>query len=76
MRSTCRRGIPPSLRRAYWIISVVSSANPDMSESDCNDYGTFRKARVIGERMGTGAVALRFSLLGLFWGDWGGGGLR
>jgi hypothetical protein len=50
MRSTCRRGIPPSLRRASWIINVVSAANPDMSESDCDDYGTFRKARVIGEK--------------------------
>ena len=49
IRSMCRRGIPPSLRRAAWIINVVSAANPDMSKSDCDDFGTFRKARVIGK---------------------------
>ncbi|KAL7543321.1 hypothetical protein ACHAXR_012633 [Thalassiosira sp. AJA248-18] len=43
----CRRGIPPSLRCAAWIINVVAGANPDMSKSDCDDFGTFRKVRVI-----------------------------
>ena len=45
----CRRGIPPSLRCACWIINVVRAANPDWSKSDCDDFGTFRKVRVIGE---------------------------
>jgi hypothetical protein len=49
MRSMCRRGIPPSMRRAAWIINVVSAANPNMSKSDCDDFGTFRKVRVIGK---------------------------
>lgn len=44
----CRRGIPPSLRCACWIINVVAAANPDWSKSDCDDFGTFRKVRVIG----------------------------
>lgn len=43
----CRSGIPPSLRCAAWIINVVAAANPDMSKSDCDDFGTFRKVRVI-----------------------------
>ena len=43
----CRRGIPPCLRCAAWIINVVSAANPDMSKSECDEYGTFRKVRVI-----------------------------
>lgn len=43
----CRRGIPPSLKCAAWIIHVVAAANPDMSKSDCDDFGTFRKVRVI-----------------------------
>lgn len=43
----CRRGIPPSLRCAAWIINVVAAANPGMSKSDCDDFGTFRKVRVI-----------------------------
>jgi hypothetical protein len=49
MRSMCRRGIPPSMRRAAWIINSVSAANPNMSKSDCDDFGTFRNARVIGK---------------------------
>ena len=49
MRSMCRRGIPPSMRRAAWIINAVSAANPNMSKSDCDDFGTFRNARVIGK---------------------------
>ena len=43
----CRRGIPPSLRCAAWIINVVSAANSDMSKSDCDEFGTFRKVRVV-----------------------------
>mmetsp|Transcript_5386 Transcript_5386/g.12235 ORF Transcript_5386/g.12235 Transcript_5386/m.12235 type:complete len:638 (+) Transcript_5386:173-2086(+) len=43
----CRRGIPPSLKCAAWIINVVAAANPDMSKSECDDFGTFRKVRVI-----------------------------
>jgi len=43
----CRKGIPPSLRCAAWIINVVSSANLEMSKSECDEYGTFRKVRVI-----------------------------
>mmetsp|Transcript_33082 Transcript_33082/g.69465 ORF Transcript_33082/g.69465 Transcript_33082/m.69465 type:complete len:617 (-) Transcript_33082:84-1934(-) len=43
----CRRGIPPSLKCAAWIINVVAAANPSMSKSDCDDFGTFRKVRVI-----------------------------
>jgi len=43
----CRHGIPPSLKCAAWIINVVAAANPDMSKSDCDDFGTFRKVRVI-----------------------------
>jgi hypothetical protein len=49
MRTMCRRGIPPSMRRAAWIINAVSAANPNMSKSDCDDFGTFRKVRVIGK---------------------------
>ncbi|KAL9188449.1 hypothetical protein ACHAXT_006827 [Thalassiosira profunda] len=47
MQIMCRRGIPPSLRCAAWIINVVGGANPNMDMSDCNDFGTFRKVRVI-----------------------------
>lgn len=47
MKSLCRRGIPPSLRRAAWIINVVAAANPDMAKRDWDDFGTFRKVRVI-----------------------------
>lgn len=49
IRRMCRRGIPPSLRCAAWIINVVAAANPFMSKSECDDFGTFRKVRVIGE---------------------------
>ena len=30
-----------------WIINVVSSANPKMSKAECDEFGTFRKVRVI-----------------------------
>uniref|UniRef100_A0A7S2M7W1 Oxidation resistance protein 1 n=1 Tax=Skeletonema marinoi TaxID=267567 RepID=A0A7S2M7W1_9STRA len=46
-RELCRRGIPPSLRCAAWIINVVSAANLTMSKSDCDDYGTLKKVRVL-----------------------------
>mmetsp|Transcript_1349 Transcript_1349/g.1977 ORF Transcript_1349/g.1977 Transcript_1349/m.1977 type:complete len:629 (-) Transcript_1349:409-2295(-) len=46
-RELCRRGIPPSLRCAAWIINVVSAANVAMSKSDCDDYGTLKKVRVL-----------------------------
>ena len=46
-RELCRRGIPPSLRCAAWIINVVSAANLSMSKSDCDDYGTLKKVRVL-----------------------------
>lgn len=47
MRELCRRGIPPSLRCAAWIINVVSAANPLMSKSDCDDFGTLKKVRIL-----------------------------
>ncbi|KAL7530070.1 hypothetical protein ACHAWF_003230 [Thalassiosira exigua] len=43
----CRRGIPPALRCAAWIVNVASASNPDLSASDRDDYGTLRKVRVI-----------------------------
>lgn len=46
----CRRGIPPSLRCAIWIINVVSAANPNMTKRECDEFGTLRKMRVIGKR--------------------------
>ncbi len=49
MQLLCRRGIPPSLRCAVWIINVVTAANPNMSKRDCDDFGTLRKMRVIGK---------------------------
>ncbi len=50
MQVLCRRGIPPSLRCAIWIINVVSAANPNMSQRECDEFGTLRKMRVVGKR--------------------------
>ena len=50
MQLLCRRGIPPSLRCAIWIINVVSAANPNMTKRECDEFGTLRKMRVIGKR--------------------------
>jgi len=47
MQLMSRHGIPQSLRCSAWIINVVSSANPDMTKSQCDEFGTFRKVRVI-----------------------------
>jgi len=47
IRRICQRGIPPSLKCSAWIINAVAAVNPDMPMSDCDDFGTFRKARVI-----------------------------
>ena len=47
MRELCRHGIPPSLRCAAWIINVVSAANPQMDKSDCDDFGTLKKVRIL-----------------------------
>ena len=49
IRRICQRGIPPSLKCSAWIINAVAAVNPDMPMSDCDDFGTFRKARVIGK---------------------------
>ena len=43
----CRRGVPPALRCATWIINVTAAANPGMPKSECDEFGTFRKVRVI-----------------------------
>lgn len=51
IRRMCRMGIPPALRCSAWIINVVAAANPEMSKSDCDDFGTFRKVRVIGKKI-------------------------
>lgn len=50
IQTLCRQGIPPSLRRSAWIMNVVHASNPNMNKSDVNDYGTFRKVRVIGKK--------------------------
>ena len=47
IQQMCRRGIPPSLRCAAWIINVVAAVNPEWSKSECDEFGTFRKVRVI-----------------------------
>jgi hypothetical protein len=49
IQTLCRRGIPPSLRRSAWIMNVVHASNPTMNKHDVDDYGTFRKVRVIGK---------------------------
>mmetsp|Transcript_29977 Transcript_29977/g.71305 ORF Transcript_29977/g.71305 Transcript_29977/m.71305 type:complete len:624 (-) Transcript_29977:61-1932(-) len=47
IQQMCRRGIPPSLRCAAWIINVVAAVNQEWSKSECDEFGTFRKVRVI-----------------------------
>lgn len=46
IRALCRRGIPPCLRCAAWIINVFS-ADPNLPQSAADEYGTLAKVRVL-----------------------------
>ena len=42
-----RKGIPPSLRCAVWLSNIVQSCRTDQDLSDCHEYRTLVKVRVV-----------------------------
>jgi hypothetical protein len=49
VRAMCRKGIPPCLRCAAWIINVFSNNGDDdtTSNSTADEYGTLAKVRIL-----------------------------
>jgi len=46
IRDLCRKGIPPCLRCAAWIINVFAS-DATLSQSSADEYGTLAKVRIL-----------------------------
>ena len=42
-----RKGIPPSLRCAVWLSNIVQSCRTDQDLSECHEYRTLSKVRVV-----------------------------
>jgi len=47
LKKMCRNGIPPILRSAIWLTSVVRTARPSQSLQETYEYGVVRKAEVL-----------------------------
>ena len=47
LKSMCRDGIPPALRSAIWITSVVRISRPYQNKSERYDFGTLSKVKVL-----------------------------
>ena len=46
-KKLCREGIPPALRSAIWITSVVMKSRPYQSKEDTEDFGTLKKVEIL-----------------------------
>ncbi len=46
-KKLCRSGIPPALRSAVWITSVVMKSRPYQSMEDTQDFGTLKKVEIL-----------------------------
>jgi len=46
-KALCREGIPPALRSAIWITSVVTKSRPYQSKEETEDFGTLVKVEVL-----------------------------
>jgi len=46
-KKLCREGIPPALRSAVWITSVVMKSRPYQSKEDTEDFGTLKKVEIL-----------------------------
>ncbi len=46
-KKLCRQGIPPALRSAIWITSVVMKSRPYQSKEDTEDFGTLKKVEIL-----------------------------
>lgn len=49
-KTMCRSGLPPQYRCAIWITSVARVANPQLSISDIESYGTLAHAKNINAK--------------------------
>jgi hypothetical protein len=46
-KNLCRQGVPPALRSAIWITSVVMKSRPYQSREDTEDFGTLKKVEIL-----------------------------
>jgi len=47
LKVVCRGGIPPALRSALWLTSIVRVARPLQSEEETEEFGTLAKVQVM-----------------------------
>merc|ERR1719162_1497376 len=47
LKAMCRKGVPPALRQAIWITSVIRIAQPHLSIKEVYEYGTLSKATIM-----------------------------
>jgi TBC domain. len=47
LKAMCRGGIPPALRSAVWLTSVVRVARPLQSKEETDEFGTLAKVQVL-----------------------------
>lgn len=47
LKAMCREGIPPALRSAIWITSIVKVARPYQSKAETDEFGTLAKVKVL-----------------------------
>mmetsp|Transcript_4011 Transcript_4011/g.7709 ORF Transcript_4011/g.7709 Transcript_4011/m.7709 type:complete len:624 (+) Transcript_4011:140-2011(+) len=47
LKAMCRGGIPPALRSAVWLTSIVRVARPLQSKEETDEFGTLAKVQVL-----------------------------
>lgn len=47
LKAMCRGGIPPALRSAVWLTSIVRVARPQQSKEETDEFGTLAKVQVL-----------------------------
>jgi hypothetical protein len=47
LKNMCREGIPPALRSAVWLTSVVKISRSDQSKEEIDEFGTLGKVKIL-----------------------------
>ena len=47
LKAMCRGGIPPALRSAVWITSIVRVARPYQTKQETDEFGTLAKVKIL-----------------------------
>lgn len=47
LKNMCREGIPPALRSAIWLTSIVKISRPNQSKEEADEFGTLAKVKIL-----------------------------